>query len=68
MKVAIGYHLQNGPWGGGNQFAMSLSQALLNRGDHVCYDLKDSDIDLIVLTDPRARSKSVSFGPAKILR
>ncbi|MDP3512778.1 MAG: hypothetical protein Q8S20_08510 [Sulfuritalea sp.] len=68
MKVAIGYHLQEGPWGGGNQFARSLSEALQRRGDAVRFDLTDSDIDIIVLTDPRARSSTVSFGAGAILR
>lgn len=68
MKVAIGYHLQDGPWGGGNQFARSLAQALERKGDQVRFDLRDNDIDLIVLTDPRERSPSVSFGAGAILR
>lgn len=68
MKVAIGYHLQEGPWGGGNQFARSLAEALQRRGDTVRFDLADADIDIIVLTDPRARSASVSFGAGAIQR
>lgn len=68
MKIAIGYRLQSGPWGGGNQFARSLAQALEARGDSVRYDLNDGDIDLILLTDPRWRSPSVSFGAGAILR
>lgn len=68
MKVAIGYHIQDGPWGGGNQFARSLAQALESRGDQVRFDLGDKDIDVIVLTDPRERSPSVSFGAGAILR
>jgi glycosyltransferase involved in cell wall biosynthesis len=68
MKVAIGYHIQEGPWGGGNQFARSLTEVLQRRGDKVRFDLADSDIDIIVLTDPRARSASVSFGAGAVLR
>lgn len=68
MKIAIGYHLQSGPWGGGNQFARSLAGALEARGDSVRYDLNDSDLDVILLTDPRWRSPSVSFGAGAILR
>jgi hypothetical protein len=68
MKLAIGYHLQEGPWGGGNQFARSLAEALQCRGDAVRFDLADDDIDIIVLTDPRARSSSVSFGAGAVLR
>lgn len=68
MKVAIGYRIQAGPWGGGNQFARSLAEALQRRGDAVRFDLADTDIDIIVLTDPRARSSSVSFGAGAVLR
>jgi hypothetical protein len=68
MKLAIGYHLQEGPWGGGNQFARSLAEALQCRGDAVRFDLADADIDIIVLTDPRARSSNVSFGAGAVLR
>lgn len=68
MKVAIGYRIQTGPWGGGNQFARSLAEALQHRGDAVRFDLADDDIDIIVLTDPRARSTSVSFGAGAVLR
>ena len=68
MKVAIGFHLQRGPWGGGNQFAHVLSDKLMKRGDSVRFDLSDSDIDIILLTDPRAHSPSVSFGAGAVLR
>ncbi|OGT89671.1 MAG: hypothetical protein A2286_10615 [Gammaproteobacteria bacterium RIFOXYA12_FULL_61_12] len=68
MKIAIGYHLQSGPWGGGNQFARSLIRALEARGDSVRYDLEDGDLDIILLTDPRWRSPNVSFGAGAILR
>lgn len=59
MKVAIGYHVQDGPWGGGNRFAKALAKALEARGDKVVFDLADPDIDIIVLTDPRRDRKSV---------
>lgn len=68
MKVTIGYRLQDGPWGGGNQFAKALSEALQARGDSVRFDLADRDVDIIVLTDPRAYSPTVSFGAGAILR
>jgi hypothetical protein len=68
MKVAIGQRIQDGPWGGGNQFVRSLAETLRNRGDDVRFDLADADIDIIVLTDPRELSPSVSFGAGGILR
>ncbi len=68
MKVSIGYNIQKGPWGGGNQFAKALATALTTRGDSVRFDLTDRDIDIIILTDPRERSPSVSFGAGSVLR
>lgn len=68
MKLAIGYHIQDGPWGGGNQFARSLAQAAEARGDEVVFMLKDPDIDLILITDPRGRSPQVSFDAGAVLR
>lgn len=68
MKVAIGYKLQDGPWGGGNQFGRALADALAARGDDVRFDLRDDDIDLILLTDPRGRAPSISFGAGAVAR
>ena len=47
MKVAIGYNIQNGPWGGGNLFVVNLSKYLIKQGHKVVYDLSHKDIDLI---------------------
>ena len=60
MKVSIGSKIVEGPWGGGNLFAINLSNYLLNNGHEVVYDLTSKDIDLILLTDPRSRSESSS--------
>jgi hypothetical protein len=68
MKVAIGYHLQEGPWGGGNQFAQSLAAALRDHGHQVCFGLRERDIDLILLTEVRGRSPSASFHAGTVLR
>jgi len=68
MKVAIGYHLQEGPWGGGNQFAQSLVAALRDHGHQVCFGLEEQDIDLILLTEVRARSPSSAFHAGSVLR
>lgn len=61
MKISIGMALQKGPWGGGNQFAASLSEYLRNRGFEVVHDLSDDNIDLILLTEPRKNSRSSAF-------
>ena len=60
MKVSIGSKIVTGPWGGGNLFAINLSNFLIAHGHSVIYDLTDPDIDLILLTDPRSRSESSS--------
>lgn len=60
MKISIGSKIVEGPWGGGNLFAINLSNYLKERGHEVYYDLSIPDIDLILLTDPRSRSESSS--------
>ncbi len=61
MKVSIGTNIKEGPWGGGNLFAKNLSEFLANNGHEVRTDLKDDDIDLILLTEPRRTSESSAF-------
>ncbi len=68
MKVAIGYRIQSGPWGGGNRFAISLAEHLHANGHQTVFNLSDDDIDIILLTDPRWRSPSVSFSAGAITR
>ena len=60
MKISIGSKIVEGPWGGGNLFAINLTNFLSKLGHDVIYDLSDPDIDLILLTDPRSRSESSS--------
>ncbi len=68
MKIAIGFRLRSGPWGGGNRFAHSLSKYLLSIGHEVVYALGDPDIDIILLTDPRSLSPGVAFGAGQVYR
>ncbi len=68
MKVAIGYKIQKGPWGGGNNFARSLSSYLKDKGCKVVYDLSENDIDIILLTDPRGTSPQITIDAGKIIR
>jgi len=67
MKVAIGSKIIKGPWGGGNRFVIALRNFLLKNGHDVVFDLKDNDIDIILLTDPRSRIKNVSISTRMIL-
>ena len=68
MKIAIGYKLNKGPWGGGNQFAISLEKKLLEEGHQVFFNLSRNDLDIILLTDPRKRSSCVSFSSGDIIK
>jgi len=68
MKVAIGYKVIKGPWGGGNRFVGALSTALSATGHAVVYDLTDTDIDVILIIDPRTRIPNIPFGAGDILR
>ena len=61
MKVSIGTNIQDGPWGGGNLFAINLKNFLQDKNHEVVFNLKDDDIDLILLTEPRKTSPSSAF-------
>ncbi len=68
MKIAIGYALQDGPYGGGNSIIRSFAELLPKAGHEVVWSLDDDDIDLIVLADPRSRSPNIPFAAGAILR
>ncbi len=68
MKVSIGFKLQSGPWGGGNLFGKALHKYLQDRDVEVMFDLQDSDLDIILLTEPRPTSQSSAFTDKDILR
>jgi glycosyltransferase involved in cell wall biosynthesis len=67
-KVSIGSNIMEGPWGGGNQFAISLSRYLEKRGWEVVSGLRDGDIDVIVLTEPRITSETGAYNQKHISR
>ena len=61
MKISIGTNIKNGPWGGGNLFAINLRNYLLKEKHQVVMNLLDDDIDVILLTEPRKTSESSAF-------
>jgi hypothetical protein len=61
MKISIGTNIKEGPWGGGNLFAINLSQYLEKKGHLVVNNLLDDDIDMILITEPRKTSESSAF-------
>lgn len=68
MIIAMGHKIIDGPWGGGNSFAKSFVDYFSCRDGFVVVDsLCRNDIDVIIITDPRWWSPSVSFSLRKIL-
>jgi hypothetical protein len=61
MKVSIGTNIKDGPWGGGNLFAINLKNHLHSKGFQVVNNLDDDDIDIILITEPRRTSESSAF-------
>ena len=53
MKISIGTKIKDGPWGGGNLFAINLKNYLESNGHKVFHDLDEDDIDIILITEPR---------------
>ena len=68
MKISIGTNIKDGPWGGGNLFAINLKKFLEKEGHTVCTDLKDDDIDIILITEPRLTSESSAFTDTEVLK
>ena len=67
MKISIGTNIKDGPWGGGNLFAINLKNYLENKGHEVVHSLKDNDIDIILITEPRKTSESSAFTHVEVL-
>ena len=61
MKISIGTNIKEGPWGGGNLFAINLKEYLSSKGHTVLNNLNDPQIDLILITEPRKTSESSAF-------
>jgi len=66
MKISIGSNIIKGPWGGGNQFAKSLSEYLAKKGWEVISDLKEKNIDIILMTEPRITSRTSAYNQKHI--
>ncbi len=55
MKIALGYEIRNGPWGGGNQVLQSLKKFFEDKASIITHKL-EKDLDLIVIINPRKES------------
>jgi hypothetical protein len=68
MKLSLGISLQFGSWGGGNQAMSVLVKYLQKRGIQVSFDLREADVDLIMLTEPRAHLQSSAYSDKDIVK
>ena len=68
MKISLGMKLQPGPWGGGNQFGHSLAEYLHHKRVEVSFDLREPDLDLIVLAEPRSNLKISAYSDKDIVK
>lgn len=68
MKISLGLNLQTGPWGGGNQFGCALANYLRHKSVDVSFDLKASDLDLILLIEPDVKLSISAYSHQDILK
>lgn len=67
MKISIGTKTKDGPWGGGNLFAINLKNFLEDKGVTVINNLNHDDIDIILITEPRKTSESSAFTHQQVI-
>ena len=67
MKISIGTNIKEGPWGGGNLFAINLKNFLESKEVEVINHLRHDDIDLILITEPRKTSESSAFTHQQVI-
>ena len=67
MKISIGTRTKDGPWGGGNLFAINLKNFLEDKGITVINSLDHDDIDIILITEPRKTSESSAFTHQQVI-
>lgn len=71
MKVSLNIKIIDGPYGGGMQFGRYLRDFLIEKNITVTNDLKDGDIDTIILINPftfKSEISSYSFWDAYIYK
>ena len=61
MKISIGSRVIDGPYGGGNEYLLNLKNSFEELGYTVLHDLKDKDLDFILLTNPLVNSETSTF-------
>ncbi|MCK9602785.1 MAG: hypothetical protein M0R66_00180 [Candidatus Omnitrophica bacterium] len=60
VKIALGYKIRNGPWGGGNQFLISFKDYFESGGARVTDHLEEA-LDMVVMVNPRKGSGTFDY-------
>ena len=55
MKISIGTNIKEGPWGGGNLFAINLAKRLRSKGNEVFFNLNEKDLDKLIKSISKAK-------------
>jgi glycosyltransferase involved in cell wall biosynthesis len=58
IKIALGYEIREGPWGGGNQFLRSFKNYFENLGAIITHHL-EGEVNLIIIINPRSGTFSI---------
>ena len=67
-KISIGSNIIKGPWGGGNQFAVNLIDFLEKNNWEILDNLREKNIDFVLLTEPRITSQTSKFNQRDIAK
>jgi hypothetical protein len=68
LKIAVNFNTTNSPTGGGNGFVNALTGFISARGHSVISTLNESDVDLILIIDPRSNHQNLSFSVRDIIK
>jgi len=64
VKIALGYEIRNGPWGGGNKFLKSFKSYFEAKGAKIT-DKLEENTDIIFLFNPRRKIGTFDYRDAK---
>ena len=68
MKISINSQYVDSPWGGGNLFIKNIYEYLVDKGHKVSFDLKDKNLDIILIINPRQFSTNTSYSYKRIAK
>lgn len=67
MKISLGFISRDEPWGGANQFAKALERKFAERRIEVRRDLKDPDLDFVLLGKHTRKRQLTPFSDRDVM-